>query len=103
MWWKPGFELFLHRFPPADAPSLSAGERGVRPYHDKEFRGNSARWTHATVRAPCNPSPRPESVANRLRHTPSMKPTQFWKGHPYPLGATWAGNGVNFTLFSQHA
>lgn len=19
-----------------------------------------------------------------------MKPTQFWKGHPYPLGATWA-------------
>ncbi|MEO6568775.1 MAG: glycogen debranching protein GlgX [Opitutaceae bacterium] len=32
-----------------------------------------------------------------------MQPTQFWKGHPYPLGATWAGNGVNFTLFSQHA
>jgi isoamylase len=32
-----------------------------------------------------------------------MKPTQFWKGHPYPLGATWAGNGVNFTLFSEHA
>src|SRR4051794_312677 len=32
-----------------------------------------------------------------------MKPTQFWKGHPYPLGATWAGNGVNFTLFSENA
>jgi glycogen operon protein len=24
-------------------------------------------------------------------------------GHPYPLGATWDGNGVNFALFSEHA
>ncbi|MFQ3592434.1 MAG: glycogen debranching protein GlgX [Gemmataceae bacterium] len=24
-------------------------------------------------------------------------------GHPYPLGATWDGAGVNFALFSQHA
>ena len=24
-------------------------------------------------------------------------------GNPAPLGATWDGNGVNFTLFSQHA
>ncbi|HXM74395.1 MAG TPA: glycogen debranching protein GlgX, partial [Chthoniobacterales bacterium] len=24
-------------------------------------------------------------------------------GHPYPLGATWLGNGVNFALFSEHA
>ena len=32
-----------------------------------------------------------------------MKPTQLWKGHYYPLGATWTGTGVNFTLFSQHA
>jgi isoamylase len=26
-----------------------------------------------------------------------------WKGHGYPLGATWTGEGVNFALFSQHA
>ena len=26
-----------------------------------------------------------------------------WPGHPYPLGATWDGQGVNFALFSQHA
>lgn len=26
-----------------------------------------------------------------------------WPGQPYPLGATWDGAGVNFTLFSQHA
>ncbi len=24
-------------------------------------------------------------------------------GHPYPLGATWDGMGVNFALFSEHA
>ncbi|NJN18185.1 MAG: glycogen debranching protein GlgX [Oscillochloris sp.] len=26
-----------------------------------------------------------------------------WPGKPYPLGATWDGNGVNFALFSAHA
>jgi glycogen operon protein len=26
-----------------------------------------------------------------------------WRGNPYPLGATWDGEGVNFALFSEHA
>jgi glycogen operon protein len=26
-----------------------------------------------------------------------------WPGLPYPLGATWNGEGVNFALFSEHA
>ena len=30
-------------------------------------------------------------------------PSAVWRGHPYPLGATWNGEGVNFALFSQHA
>jgi isoamylase len=29
--------------------------------------------------------------------------TTIWPGKPYPLGATWDGEGVNFALFSQHA
>src|SRR5205814_4105610 len=28
---------------------------------------------------------------------------RVWPGHPYPLGATWDGAGVNFALFSEHA
>ena len=33
-----------------------------------------------------------------------MKPiTAVWPGRPYPLGATWDGEGVNFALFSEHA
>ena len=26
-----------------------------------------------------------------------------WPGRPYPLGATWDGEGVNFALFSENA
>ncbi len=26
-----------------------------------------------------------------------------WPGHPYPRGATWDGEGVNFSIFSEHA
>ena len=29
--------------------------------------------------------------------------TRIWPGKPYPLGATWDGQGVNFALFSEHA
>ncbi|MGD2152375.1 MAG: glycogen debranching protein GlgX [Gemmatimonadales bacterium] len=28
---------------------------------------------------------------------------RIWPGQPYPLGAVWDGEGVNFTLFSEHA
>src|SRR3569833_3209906 len=29
--------------------------------------------------------------------------TAVWPGVPYPLGASWDGEGVNFSLFSEHA
>jgi glycogen operon protein len=28
---------------------------------------------------------------------------RIWPGDPYPLGATWNGEGVNFAIFSEHA
>jgi glycogen operon protein len=28
---------------------------------------------------------------------------RLWPGHPYPLGATWDGAGVNFALFAEDA
>ncbi len=28
---------------------------------------------------------------------------RMWPGTPYPLGATWDGEGVNFAIFSEHA
>ena len=30
-------------------------------------------------------------------------PWKVWPGRPYPLGATWNGEGVNFAIFSGHA
>ena len=30
-------------------------------------------------------------------------PVKVWPGRPYPLGATWDGEGVNFAIFSAHA
>ena len=29
--------------------------------------------------------------------------TSVWPGKPFPQGATWDGQGVNFALFSEHA
>jgi len=28
---------------------------------------------------------------------------RVWPGHPYPLGADWDGEGVNFAIFSENA
>src|ERR1051326_8764537 len=32
-----------------------------------------------------------------------MTMVKTWPGKPYPLGATWTGDGVNFAIFSEHA
>src|SRR5207249_4257803 len=32
----------------------------------------------------------------------SMTPFKVWLGVPYPLGATWRDNGVNFAVYSEH-
>ena len=37
---------------------------------------------------------------DRSRRRPGVR---VWPGSPYPLGATWDGEGVNFALFSEHA
>ena len=31
------------------------------------------------------------------------RPLRTRPGHPYALGATWDGAGVNFALFNEHA
>ncbi|MEN0108817.1 MAG: glycogen debranching enzyme GlgX, partial [Pseudomonas sp.] len=32
-----------------------------------------------------------------------VRQSRISEGHPFPLGATWDGLGVNFALFSAHA
>src|SRR6185312_7514908 len=67
-----------------------------------------------TARAPL-PNPehaRPEHSAPTTgrapRHARDTAPadgeiTAVWPGAPYPRGATWDGEGVNFAFFSEHA
>jgi glycogen operon protein len=47
------------------------------------------------------------ATAHRGERSGSVKPdlliTAVWPGEPYPRGATWDGEGVNFSLFSVHA
>src|ERR1700733_14423635 len=33
---------------------------------------------------------------------PNLSQPIVWPGRPYPLGATWDGEGVNFALYSEH-
>ncbi len=44
------------------------------------------------------PDPVPATLLSQPDH-----PLRVWPGKPYPLGATWDGAGVNFTLFSENA
>ncbi|HEY6863976.1 MAG TPA: glycogen debranching protein GlgX [Burkholderiales bacterium] len=37
-------------------------------------------------------------------HTRTIaSPSAVWRGRPWPLGASWDGEGVNFALYSEHA
>ena len=62
--------------------------------------------THAPLRAD---APHPAGAPAHAPHVRTdarthKKPiTAVWPGSPYPRGATFDGEGVNFSLFSQHA
>jgi isoamylase len=40
---------------------------------------------------------------HRVAARSADSPIRIWPGEPYPLGATWNGLGVNFSIFSEHA
>ncbi len=42
-------------------------------------------------------------TAPAVRSAAAMSDYEMWLGEPFPLGATWDGDGVNFALFSQNA
>src|SRR5690606_10478094 len=51
-----------------------------------------------------SPEAEPE-VARLTENKASLnrKVSRIWLGKPYPLGATWDGEGVNFALCTEHA
>ncbi len=45
----------------------------------------------------------PETSLTPKSTAPSGRRLKVWPGKPYPLGATWDGQGTNFALFSENA
>ncbi|MDO1449017.1 glycogen debranching protein GlgX [Rhodocytophaga aerolata] len=43
------------------------------------------------------------NTAKKTKRTTKKTKLNVWIGKPYPLGATWDGDGVNFALFSESA
>lgn len=42
-------------------------------------------------------------IENELLESPDSMQVKVYPGKPYPLGATWDGKGVNFSVFSENA
>src|SRR4051812_17343297 len=42
-------------------------------------------------------------VSDVAREYPTRNKRVFYPGKPFPLGATWDGEGVNFALYSENA
>ena len=53
------------------------------------------------MRWPLNLGPSASSAHHPPRSAVGL--VRVWPGSPYPLGASWDGEGVNFALFSEHA
>jgi isoamylase len=56
----------------------------------------------SSMPSPVNVTP-PGPAAAEVPPPRKVRTPTLWKGHAYPLGATWTGDGVNFTLFSENA
>jgi isoamylase len=69
-----------------------------------QLRENFSSWFRRSYRHPPKSFPNGSSPLAQPE-PPSVRRTQptLWRGHYYPLGATWTGRGVNFALFSENA
>ncbi len=70
---------------------------------------NSDSVKQAPVPQPTTGAPTEQAPPAKIPTPPATRlsqpdhPLRVWPGRPYPLGATWDGAGVNFTLFSENA
>ena len=91
--WQRGPELATRRCTEDQHGNLGR----VRPSPALARSSPDADVPPAGVPSSSGPSPTGSKGAD-LRDDPRV-----WPGAPYPQGATWDGEGVNFSLFSEHA
>ena len=98
---RPGARHRLRR-----APGLAA-RRARRPTRSSRTSPSATSTCRSKGRsrpssAPTTPRSNPGTWSSRpIRSAPQV--TDIWPGRPFPLGATWDGDGTNFSLFSEHA
>ncbi len=91
--------------------NFGAGELSLRSQRAWPASGPATPPTGAPVEAGHtsggHAAARPAHAAaaeRRAAHAPGAGGLmEVWPGRPFPLGATWDGNGTNFSLFSEHA
>src|SRR4051812_11839155 len=73
-------------------------------------RGLRGRPLHARRRAPrarrrraSRPRRSPAAMSTPEPTTTTASTREAWPGRPFPLGATWDGQGTNFAIFSENA
>src|SRR6476646_6459340 len=74
-------------------------QRGGQP---RRCRGGGDAVARATVLGRADASAARRGLA-RARIAQDAHLMEVWPGRPFPLGATWDGEGTNFSLFSEHA
>ena len=79
-------------------PSPAAAARAAVEEASQEARAPSAPDTSPPAPAPAAPE---HKSIERVR--PRKPISAVWPGQPYPRGATWDGEGVNFSIFSGNA
>src|SRR5215218_10164987 len=88
---------------------MSVVERGIE--EDYWIRGFLDYWRSSRPASAHHQSTNPTIHQSSALHRPPldvllpvrMTNIQVWRGEPYPLGATLTPEGVNFSIFSQHA
>ena len=90
----------------AQAASTDAADAATHEHADGDADAHLYADTHVPLRAdaphsPGTPAHGPHVRTDARSHKKPI--TAVWPGNPYPRGANFDGEGVNFSLFSQHA
>ncbi len=87
------------RYPSSPAGRRRApGQLRAGPGADRDRRGRDG-----AVHARRGPVGRGGDPAPRARRRGGAVSVRVWPGAPFPLGATWDGEGTNFSVFSENA
>ena len=89
--------------------SLRVPRRVIPLRHDSGEDGNGNTVRHEAARHRSHeagagvPFVQPAAGVGGALLPSTLTDMRVWPGQPYPLGATWDGEGVNFAIFSENA